>query len=82
MKDGVLEQVRQIAADVFVVPVESIELESSPETIEVWDSLKHINLIMALEQAFDLEIVPEEMADIKSVGDAARIVQSKLSRVG
>jgi len=80
--DEVLEQVRQIAADVFVVPVETIGLESSPETIEVWDSLKHINLIMALEQAFDLEIVPEEMAEIKSIGDAARIVQSKLSRVG
>lgn len=77
MTDTVFAEVRQIAADVFSVPVDAITLDSSPDTVESWDSLKHINLMMAIEQAFDIEIMPEEMAEIGNIGDAVRLVGSK-----
>jgi acyl carrier protein len=72
-----LAEIRQIAADVLGVPVESVTADSSPETLEGWDSLKHINIMMAIEQAFGVEILPEEMDEIRTVGDAVRLVGAK-----
>jgi len=77
MTADALAEIRQIAADVLGVPVDSVTAESSPETLEGWDSLKHINIMMAIEQAFGVEILPEEMAEIRSIGDAVRLVGGK-----
>lgn len=79
MSEILLKQVQQIASDVFNIPVEQVTVESSPETIESWDSLKHIELVMALEQQVGIEIMPEEIEEIQKIGDIIRIVQKKLS---
>jgi acyl carrier protein len=76
----IFDQVRQIASDVFVVPVESIEANSSPDTIEAWDSMTHLNLVLALEERFHLHLLPEEMESMRSVGRIAALFESKLSR--
>jgi acyl carrier protein len=78
MTADALAEIRQIAADVLGVPVDSVTAASSPETLEGWDSLKHINIMMAIEQAFAVEILPEEMAEIRTIADAVRVVRSKL----
>ncbi|MGA8270729.1 MAG: hypothetical protein WB919_04160, partial [Candidatus Sulfotelmatobacter sp.] len=46
----ILDTVRQVASDIFAVRVESIGLDSSPATIEAWDSMQHLNLVLALEE--------------------------------
>jgi len=46
------DSIRQIAGDVFKVPVEGVSLSSSPDTIESWDSMHHLELVLALEQEF------------------------------
>ena len=61
------EKVRQIAADVFNVPVAQITLQSSPENIETWDSIQNLNLLLALEQAFGLQFEPEEIDRMKTI---------------
>ena len=77
MTDDVLAQVRQIAADVLSLPVDAITAESSPGTLEGWDSLKHVSFMMAIEQAFGIEVLPEEMADVRCIGDAELLVRRK-----
>jgi acyl carrier protein len=49
---------------VFEVPFEKITEDSSPDNIESWDSLKHLNLILALEEEFDITIPDEEVGNI------------------
>ena len=44
-----------------------INANTSQSTCEQWDSLRHLNIIIALEDAFDLSFEPEEIADMKSV---------------
>jgi acyl carrier protein len=72
------EQVRSIASDIFGIPADKITPSSSPETIENWDSIQHLNLVLALEEKFNLQLSPEEIEEIKSVGAGAKLIESKL----
>ncbi len=78
MTSTILDQVRAVASDLFSVPVDRIKPESSPETIETWDSTQHLNFVLALEEKFGLQLSPEEMEQMKNVGEAAKVVESKL----
>jgi len=51
-------------AQVFDVPNESINNDSSPDTIENWDSVNHMNLVLALEQAFSISFEPDEIIEM------------------
>lgn len=76
----ILDQVRGVASDLFGVPVHRIVAESSPETIEAWDSTQHLNFVLALEEKFGVQLSPEEMEQMRNVGEAARLVESKLQK--
>ena len=73
-----LEQVRRIAADVFKVPVETVQAESSPDTIESWDSLHHLELVLALEQEFGTQFTPEEIEQLLSVELIVGLLEEKV----
>ncbi len=73
-----LAQVQAIASDIFGVPVDKITADSSPETIETWDSMQHLNLVLAVEEKFSLQLSPEEIEEMKSVGAVATLVGKKL----
>jgi acyl carrier protein len=72
------EQVQAIASDIFGLPASKINPNSSPETIENWDSMQHLNLVLAIEEKFGVQLSPEEIEQIKSLGAAAALVEKKL----
>jgi acyl carrier protein len=74
-------QVRSIAADVFGAIEESISPESSPETMDRWDSIQHLNFVLALEERFAITLSPEDMEAMHTIGDAADIVGNKVHTV-
>ena len=49
---------------VFEISTGEINDESSPDTIESWDSLKHMNLIIALEEEFNISIPDHEVGNM------------------
>jgi len=51
---------------VFEIPIDQISEDSSPDTIESWDSLKHMNLVIALEEEFDCQFSDSEILDLLS----------------
>lgn len=67
MAAPVRERVRRIVSDVFAVPVDQVTDESSPETIEAWDSMAHLNLVLSLEQEFAITFDLNEIAELTSV---------------
>jgi acyl carrier protein len=75
-----LERVRNIAADVLEVSPAKIVPESSPETIETWDSVHHLNLVLALEQEFNLQFEPEEIDSMKDIQHILEILTSKVTQ--
>lgn len=52
--------------------------ETSPETIEDWDSLAHINLLTAVESKFGIRFTADEMAVIDSVATMKQVIAAKL----
>lgn len=62
-----INRVLKIVSQVMEIPLEQLNEESSPDTIETWDSLKHMNLILALEEEFDVAFSDEEIIELLSV---------------
>ncbi len=61
------EKLYGVLSRVLGVPVGSISDDTSPDTVEKWDSLSHINLIIALEFEFGIHLTPEEAMEMQSV---------------
>ncbi len=79
MNESTLDRVKNIIADLFLVPADEIGPESSPNTIERWDSLQHLNLVLAVEQTFGLQLSLEDIERMTDVGAVAELVKEKLS---
>ena len=70
-------RIKKIMSNVFNINVDSINNESSPDNIENWDSLKHMNLIIALEEEFEIEFDDEEIVDSMNFALILNILKSK-----
>jgi acyl carrier protein len=79
MSSQLFERVRGIAADVLQVPAAQLTPDSSTETVESWDSVHHLNLVLALEQEFDLQFEPEEMDQMHSISHIVNVLENKLN---
>jgi len=65
----------EIIAQVLGVPSGQVDADSSPDTIAQWDSLKQINLVLALEQEFGLSFTEEQIVDMLSAGIIVEILK-------
>lgn len=59
-------RIRKVMSAVFEIPIDEINRESSPDTIESWDSLKHMKLILSLEDEFEVEFTETEVVEMLS----------------
>ena len=57
-------RVMQIMSEVFGVAVESIGEDASPDTIGTWDSLRHMQLVLALEEELDVTFPDERIPEL------------------
>ena len=60
-------KLKEVISNVLGVPIDAINDNSSPDSIDKWDSLSHLNLVMAIEVEFDVELTPEDSMDMLSV---------------
>jgi acyl carrier protein len=72
------DDIRSIASDIFGVPTAKLTVDSSPETVETWDSVQHLNLVLALEEKFSMQLAPEEIEQMKTLGAAAQLIETRL----
>ena len=79
MSGEILNEVRGIAADIFKVDDRRLSEASSPEQVEAWDSVEHLNLVLALEGKYGIAFEPEEMERMKNLGEIASLVGNKIS---
>lgn len=64
-----------IMSQIFDIPLSAIGLDSAAENMPEWDSLNHINLVLALEGEFGRQFTPEQIAEIISVKDILRVLE-------
>ncbi|MEO5828367.1 MAG: acyl carrier protein [Luteimonas sp.] len=62
--------------EIFSLPESSVVDSLTLRDIPTWDSLAHMMLIVRLEEAYQVQFSGDEIADLKSVGDARTILQA------
>lgn len=73
------ERVYRIVADVLEMPMAALRDELGPDDLPAWDSVRHLQLVTALEDELGIELEPEEQEGLRCVGDFVRVA---LARVG
>jgi acyl carrier protein len=53
--------------------------ETTAADVEGWDSLNHIDLIVAVERRFRVKFTTREVTSLRNVGELASLVQQKLA---
>jgi acyl carrier protein len=76
-KEEIFEKVRGIVAEQLSVDAAEVKPESNFQNDLGADSLDTVELVMALEEAFDIEIPDEDAEGITTVGDAIQYIQEK-----
>lgn len=73
IKDGLTEIFRDLFGDDRL----TLTPEMTADDVEGWDSIKHISLIVAVEDHFRIKIQTSEIDRLKNVGDLERMIAGK-----
>jgi acyl carrier protein len=76
MENKVLEILKNVLED------NNIDATCTQENCEKWDSMAQLNISVELEDAFDIILEPEHIAEMRSVADICRIISSFKSLFG
>lgn len=74
-----LAQLNEVFRDVFDDDEINVSRETSAKDIDEWDSLMHVNLVLAVESKFGVRFTSTEVAALKDVGDLNDLIEKKRS---
>jgi len=76
-RDEILSAVQNIFRDVFDDENLIISDSTNANDIEDWDSLEQINLVVAIEDLFNIEFDMDDVVNFKNVGDMINVIAKK-----
>lgn len=77
--EEIKEKVKDVMSLVLETDKSQIQEDSSTDSIENWDSLRQLNLIIALEEAFNVSIPDEEVGNMVNYKIVCHIISDCLS---
>ncbi len=75
----IYEILNDIFRDVFDDDELTVTKDTTQDDIEEWDSLANINLVVCIEDEFDVKFDIKEITEMKSVGLIADAIKAKLA---
>lgn len=78
MENEINNRIVRVMEAVFELPIDEITDDFSPDNYASWDSLKHMNLVVALEEEFNIEFVDEEIVEMMKLSQIKKFVIEKL----
>lgn len=76
--EEIFEGLNEVFRDVFDDEDITVNENTTSNDIEDWDSLEHINLIVAVEKKFGMKFSMGEVTTMKNVGEMAEIIKSRV----
>ena len=70
-------QLEALFANLLQEPIKSINEETSPRNTRSWDSLKHLELVMAIEGAYSVQFAMPEIVGLNSLGNIRQLLRLK-----
>lgn len=74
----VMEKLQDVFREVFDDDTIVLNRNMTASNIESWDSLMHINLIVACETVFNIKFAIVDIANLQSVGDIVDLIKDKV----
>jgi acyl carrier protein len=71
-------KLKKIMSQILGVTENEISINSSPDNISSWDSLKHMNLVLAIEQGFNISFDDEDIIQMLSFEIIIETIKDKL----
>ena len=75
----ILEQITQLFKDTLDLDALTLNENSTAAEIEEWDSLSHIQLVVAIEKCFKIRFAAAEIQRWQNVGEMVNSIQQKLN---
>jgi acyl carrier protein len=75
----ILTQIESVVTEVLGRDKLNLTPETTAESVEGWDSLSHIQIVVGLERAFGIRFNAAELIDYQNVGALADGIQRKLA---
>ncbi len=75
-------EARRLLAEALKVDAAGIADDASIETTVGWDSIVHLELVMAMEDLLDMEIPSDEAVDIATLDDVKRLLAKYAGKAG
>ena len=72
------KRIKKVMSAVFEVNISKIDEKISPETLEQWDSLRHMNLIVALEEEFNIRFSEGDIVEMVTFPLIKMVITEKL----
>lgn len=76
-RESVFEKVNEVFQDVFDDKSITVGETTTSADVEDWDSLEHINLIVAIENCFGMKFNMGEVTSMKNVGEMVDIIMER-----
>lgn len=80
--EDIIQDLQVIFSDVLDLPDLCLTAESNAHTVEGWDSLAHINLVVGIEKRYNIKFALAELRNLKNVGEMADLIIKKKSSFG
>jgi acyl carrier protein len=78
MSDDFDSRIRSVLSEVFDLQPDDVGAETSFDTVEGWDSLQHLTLVLALEEEFGIHFDDEETLELISYPLITTIVSERV----
>lgn len=75
-REAIYDTLNEVFRDVFDDESITVNDETTAADIEDWDSLEHINLVAAVEQAFGMKFTMGQVVTMKNVGEMVDIIMN------
>jgi acyl carrier protein len=77
-REEVFKKLNEIFQEVFDDENITVNEQTNANDIEDWDSLEHINLVVAVEKKFSIKFNMEEVNKFKNVGEMVDIIMTRI----
>jgi len=67
-------RIEELVAEAFGLTVAEVDDATSADSVEAWDSLAHVNLVMHIEETYAVSLSTDETLEIRSVGEIRRVL--------
>jgi|SRR5450759_5777451 len=73
--EDILNRLSSLVADLLELDELKLTREKTANDVQGWDSLAHVRIVVAAEQAFGLQFTTGEISSLKTVGDLADLIK-------